>query len=63
MIEAMKKANSADPAKYLPELAKTEYAGVTAASISYDEKGDLKNGTVTVYKVEGGDWKVMETIQ
>ena len=63
MIEAMKKANSADPAKYLPELAKTEYAGVTAASIAYDEKGDLKNGTVTVYKVEGGDWKVMETIQ
>ena len=30
LIEAMKKADSADPAKYLPELAKIEYSGATA---------------------------------
>ncbi|MBI3230218.1 MAG: branched-chain amino acid ABC transporter substrate-binding protein, partial [Burkholderiales bacterium] len=29
MVEAMKKANSSDPAKYLPMLAKTDYKGVT----------------------------------
>ena len=30
LIAAMQKANSTDPAKYLPELAKISYDGVTA---------------------------------
>lgn len=62
VIEAMKKANSAEPAKYLPELAKIEYAGVTSSSWAYDDKGDLKDGGITVYKVENGEWKVMQTV-
>lgn len=62
MLAAMKKAESAEPAKYLPELAKIEHAGVTSARIAYDEKGDLKDGGITVYKVEKGQWVVMETI-
>lgn len=62
MIEAMKTAKSADPAKYLPAVKATNYAGVTSAHLSYDDKGDLKDGAITVYKVEGGEWKVMETI-
>ncbi|MDO8280298.1 MAG: branched-chain amino acid ABC transporter substrate-binding protein [Burkholderiaceae bacterium] len=54
MVAAMVKANSADPAKYLPELAKTEgYKGVTG-TISFDEKGDLKNGALTLYTYKGG---------
>jgi branched-chain amino acid transport system substrate-binding protein len=37
MFKAMKKANSTDPAKYLPFLAKTRYAGCDVGSISeYD---------------------------
>ncbi len=49
MAEAMVKANSTDPAKYLPVLAKTEgYKGVTGV-ISFDEKGDIKNGALTLY--------------
>jgi len=41
MVAAMVKADSADPAKYLPELAKTEgFKGVTG-TISFDEKGDV----------------------
>lgn len=62
LLAAMKKADSADPAKYLPELAKISHAGVTSAHIGYDEKGDLKDGGITVYKVENGKWVVMETI-
>ena len=62
VIEAMKKANSVEPSKYLPELAKIEYAGVTSSSWAYDDKGDLKDGGITVYKVENGEWKVMQTI-
>lgn len=49
MVAAMVKAGSSDPAKYLPVLAKTEgYKGVTG-TISFDEKGDVKNGALTLY--------------
>src|SRR5256714_4998634 len=53
LIEAMKKANSADPAKYLPELAKISYNGITA-KIEFDEHGDTKNGAITLYQVKDG---------
>jgi len=54
MVDAMKRANSADPAKYLPVLAKTAgYKGVTGP-IAFDEKGDIKNGAVTIYTYKGG---------
>jgi len=53
MVAAMVKAGSADPAKYLPVLAKTEgYKGVTGI-ISFDEKGDVKNGALTLYTYKG----------
>ena len=49
MVAAMVKAGSAEPAKYLPELAKTSnYKGVTGL-ISFDEKGDVKNGALTLH--------------
>lgn len=57
MFNAMKAANSTDPAKYLPFLAKTDMTGVTTKHLQYDTKGDLKNGGVTVYKAENGAWK------
>jgi len=53
LIEAMKKANSPDPAKYLPELAKISYNGITA-KIEFDEHGDTKNGAITLYQVKDG---------
>ena len=54
LVAAMVKAGSSDPAKYLPELAKTEgYKGVTG-TISFDEKGDVKNGALTLYTYKDG---------
>jgi len=54
MVAAMEKAGSADPAKYLPVLAKTEgFKGVTG-TISFDAKGDIKNGALTLYTYKGG---------
>jgi branched-chain amino acid transport system substrate-binding protein len=53
MVAAMVKAGSAEPAKYLPVLAKTEgYKGVTG-TISFDAKGDVKNGALTLYTYKG----------
>lgn len=48
MVEAMKQAGSAEPAKYLPVLKKIKYKGVTG-DISFDDKGDVKDGTLTLY--------------
>jgi branched-chain amino acid transport system substrate-binding protein len=54
MVASMVKAGSSDPAKYLPVLAKTEgYKGVTG-TISFDSKGDLKGGALTLYTYRGG---------
>ena len=61
MIEAMKRADSVKPEKYLPELAKTDHHGVTAR-IVFDEKGDLKAGAITFYRVRNGKWEVAETL-
>jgi branched-chain amino acid transport system substrate-binding protein len=54
MVDAMVRANSSDPAKYLPELAKTSgYKGVTG-TIGFDAKGDIKNGALTLYTYKAG---------
>ncbi|WP_246542410.1 branched-chain amino acid ABC transporter substrate-binding protein [Collimonas antrihumi] len=53
MVEAMQKANSADPKKYLPELAKIHYKGVTG-TIAFDAKGDIKDGALTLYTYKDG---------
>ncbi len=57
LIEAMKRADSAEPAQYLPELAKTHFSGVTGP-IAFDEKGDIMGGAVTVYQVQNGQWAI-----
>jgi branched-chain amino acid transport system substrate-binding protein len=49
MVDAMVKAGSADPKVYLPALAKTTgYKGVTG-TIAFDDKGDIKNGALTLF--------------
>ena len=54
MVAAMVKAGSSDPAKYLPALAATkDYKGVTG-TITFDEKGDIKNGALTLRTIKGG---------
>ena len=55
MVAAMVKANSSDPAKYLPVLAKTsDYKGVTG-NIGFDAEGDIKNGALTLHTYRGGN--------
>ena len=54
MVAAMQKANSTEPAKFLPVLAATEgYKGVTG-TIAFDQKGDIKNGALTLYTYKAG---------
>lgn len=62
MVDAMQRANSTDPVKYLPELGKTSFEGVTG-KIGFDAKGDLTSGPITLYTVKGGKWETLETVQ
>lgn len=62
LVEAMKRAGSSDPAKYLAELPKTDYQGVTG-HIRFDAKGDITGGAVTLYQVKDGRWQTLETVR
>ncbi|CAN7263678.1 branched-chain amino acid ABC transporter substrate-binding protein [Massilia sp. LjRoot122] len=53
MAEAMVKAGSAQPATYLPVLARIQYKGVTGP-IAFDARGDIRDGTITLYSFKGG---------
>lgn len=53
MAAAMQKADSAEPAKYLPVLAKIKHDGVSG-KIEFDAKGDLKDGALTLFTYKAG---------
>lgn len=50
---AMDRAGSSAPAKYLPELAKSNLKGVTG-TIAFDKHGDIRDGVLTLYTFKGG---------
>jgi branched-chain amino acid transport system substrate-binding protein len=62
MAAAMQKANSADPAKYLPELKKIKYEGVTG-TIQFEPSGDLKDAALTLYTYKGGKKSKIEVLR
>ncbi len=49
----MQNADSTDPAKYLPELAKIKFDGATG-HIEFDEKGDRKDAEMTIFPMKDG---------
>ena len=57
LIEAMKLANSAEPAKYLPQMQKLSFKGVTG-NIAFDANGDVREGGVALYQFNAGKWEV-----
>lgn len=61
VAEAMKRAGSTDPAKILAEMPRTNYTGVIGP-IAFDDKGDLKDGPLTIYAVRAGKWEPLEIV-
>ncbi len=53
VAEAMKKANSTDPAKFTPELFNVGFKGATG-NVAFDAKGDRKDAEMTIFKLQGG---------
>lgn len=62
MVEAMQKAGSSDPKVYLPELAKIHHKGVTG-DIAFDPKGDILNGTLTLYSYKDGKRTLLSVVK
>ncbi len=50
----MQKADSTDPAKYLPMLASISFDGATG-HIEFDAKGDRKDAEMTIFQMKGGN--------
>ena len=59
LIEAMKAANSVEPAKYLPALKTLKFKGITG-NIAFDANGDIREGGVTFYSFKDGKWVATE---
>ena len=62
MATAMQKAGSAEPSKYLPELKKIQYKGVTG-DIRFDAKGDIENGALTLFTYKDGKKAKLDMIR
>lgn len=62
MADAMVQAKSADPAVYLPFLANINHQGITGM-IAFDKKGDIKDGTLTLYTFKGGKRDLLSIIK
>jgi branched-chain amino acid transport system substrate-binding protein len=62
MVDAMVQAGSADAAKYAPVLAKIQHKGVTG-NIAFDDKGDIKDGTLTLYTYKGAKRQLLAVVK
>jgi len=62
MVAAMQKADSTDPKKFLPELAKISYDGITGP-IAFDQYGDMKDASLTLFTFKGGKKEQMMVVK
>jgi branched-chain amino acid transport system substrate-binding protein len=60
-VDAMKRAGGTESAKILEKLPSTDYKGITGP-IRFDDKGDIKDGPITMFKAVGGKWEAVATI-
>ncbi len=62
VADAMKRAGSTDPAAILAELPKTNYKGIIG-NIAFDEKGDMKEGVITLYDYKDNKKSVLDVVK
>ncbi|MGO4302962.1 branched-chain amino acid ABC transporter substrate-binding protein [Cupriavidus sp. RAF12] len=62
VVDAMKRANSTEPAAILAEMPKTNYKGIIG-NIAFDEKGDMKEGTITLYEYKDKKKSVLDVVK
>jgi branched-chain amino acid transport system substrate-binding protein len=62
IVDAMKRANSIEAPKVLAAIASTDYNGLTG-HIAFDDKGDLKAGTITLYDFKDKKKDVLDVVK
>jgi branched-chain amino acid transport system substrate-binding protein len=62
IVDAMKRANSTDPAKILEAMPATSHEGIIGP-IAFDEKGDLKLVSITIYDYKDKKKNVLDVVQ
>jgi branched-chain amino acid transport system substrate-binding protein len=53
VVEAMKKADSTEPAKFVPEMTRISFTGATG-KVEFDAKGDRKDAEMTIFRMRSG---------
>ena len=62
IVDSMKRANSADPAKILAVMPDTKMNGLVG-NIAFDNKGDMKEGVITLYDFKDKKKTVLDVIK
>ncbi|RQH00658.1 branched-chain amino acid ABC transporter substrate-binding protein [Paraburkholderia dinghuensis] len=62
VVDAMKRANSTDPAKILAAIPGTDYKGVIGET-TFDSKGDLKHGVISLYNYKAGKKTLLDVVK
>jgi branched-chain amino acid transport system substrate-binding protein len=62
IVDAMKRANSIDAPKVLGAMPSTDYNGLIG-HIAFDDKGDLKEGAITLYDFKDGKKSVLDVVK
>jgi branched-chain amino acid transport system substrate-binding protein len=62
IADAIKRAGKADRAAITGVMPATSYPGLTG-TIAFDEKGDIKNGAISMFKVSGDKLEYISTVR
>ena len=62
IVDAMKRANSIEAPKVLAAMPSTDYNGLIG-HIAFDDKGDLKEGAITLYDFKDGKKAVLDVVK
>jgi len=62
IADAMKRAGKADRASITAAMPATNYPGLTG-QIAFDEKGDIKGGAISMFKVVDGKMQYVSTVR
>lgn len=62
VVDAMKRANSTDPAKVLATMPATDHRGVIGETV-FDSRGDLAHGVISLYTYKAGKKTFLDEIK
>ncbi|MBU3613636.1 branched-chain amino acid ABC transporter substrate-binding protein [Polynucleobacter sp. Latsch14-2] len=62
LVDAMKRANSTDPAKILSTMPGTKMTGLVG-NIAFDNKGDMREGIITLYDFKDKKKSVLDIVK